>query len=74
MFRDFKLIEERPVYIQVKDYMKRLILNGALQADQRLPSTRELSTLINVSRNSIVAAYEELNDEGYVYILDCTLE
>lgn len=69
MFRDFKLVEERPVYIQVKDYLKRLIINGALQADQRLPSTRELSSLLNVSRNSVIAAYEDLNDEGYAYVV-----
>ncbi|ULO06410.1 PLP-dependent aminotransferase family protein [Paenibacillus sp. 19GGS1-52] len=67
MFKDFKLIAGRPVYIQVKDYMKRLIIKGALQGGQKLPSTRELSVLLKVSRNSIIAAYTGLEDDGFAY-------
>ncbi|UUZ90033.1 PLP-dependent aminotransferase family protein [Paenibacillus sp. P25] len=67
MFADFKLAEDRPVYIQVKDYIKRLILRGILQTDQKLPSTRELSSLLGVSRNTALAAYADLEEEGLVY-------
>lgn len=67
MFKDFKLIAGRPVYIQVKDYMKHLIIKGALQGGQKLPSTRELSTLLAVSRNSIISAYAGLEDDGFAY-------
>lgn len=67
MFKDFKLIAGRPVYIQVKDYLKHLILKGALQGGQKLPSTRELSTLLKVSRNSIISAYAGLTDDGFAY-------
>ncbi|MEF3303491.1 aminotransferase-like domain-containing protein [Paenibacillus sp. GYB003] len=67
MFHDFKLTDDRPVAVQVKDHMKRLIIKGALQADQKLPSTRELSLLLNVSRNAIIAAYEGLEDDGLSY-------
>lgn len=67
MFKDFKLIAGRPVYIQVKDYMKHLIIKSALQGGQKLPSTRELSTLLKVSRNSIISAYESLEDDGFAY-------
>lgn len=42
MYSDFILANDRPAYIQVKDYMRRLITTGALQGDQKLPSTREL--------------------------------
>lgn len=34
MYSDLQLTEDRPVYIQVKDYMKRLMLKGGLQAKQ----------------------------------------
>ncbi|UQZ35258.1 PLP-dependent aminotransferase family protein [Paenibacillus sp. PK3_47] len=67
MFKDFRLIAGRPVYIQVKDYMKHLIIKGALQGGQKLPSTRELSTLLAVSRNSVIAAYAGLEDDGFAY-------
>ncbi|ANY66412.1 GntR family transcriptional regulator [Paenibacillus sp. BIHB 4019] len=69
MYHDFKLIEGRPISIQVKDYMKRLMIKGALQPHQKLPSTRELSVLLGVSRNTVIAAYAELADEGRVYAL-----
>lgn len=68
MFTDFKLMDDRPVYIQVKDYMKRLITKGALQANQKLPSTRELGMLLNVSRNTVVAAYSDLEEEDLIYV------
>ena len=67
MFNDFKLIAGRPVYIQIKDYMKHLIIKGALQGNQKLPSTRELSQLLQVSRNSVISAYESLEDDGFTY-------
>ncbi|GIP43569.1 GntR family transcriptional regulator [Paenibacillus sp. J45TS6] len=67
MFKDFKLIAGRPVYIQIKDYMKHLIIKGALQSGQKLPSTREMGVLLKVSRNSVIAAYEGLEDDGFIY-------
>ncbi|WP_042166326.1 PLP-dependent aminotransferase family protein [Paenibacillus gorillae] len=67
MYADIKIADDRPVYIQVKDYMKRLIRRGALQGDQKLPSTRELSALMKISRNTVVTAYNELEEEGYIY-------
>ncbi|PAD78985.1 PLP-dependent aminotransferase family protein [Paenibacillus campinasensis] len=67
MYSDFKLASDRPAYIQVKDYMKRLMMTGAIQGDQKLPSTRELSALLHVSRNTVLSAYADLEDEGYIY-------
>lgn len=67
MYSDFKLADDRPAYIQVKDYMKRLMVTGAIQRDQKLPSTRELSALLHVSRNTVLSAYSDLEDEGYIY-------
>ncbi|MMZ51395.1 2-aminoadipate transaminase [compost metagenome] len=69
MFQDFKLVSDRPVSIQVKEYVNRLIIKGALQADQKLPSTREMSVLLKVSRNTVIAAYESLEDDGFTYAI-----
>ncbi|MGW8441432.1 aminotransferase-like domain-containing protein [Paenibacillus sp. S33] len=69
MFQDFKLVSDRPVSIQVKEYVNRLIIKGALQADQKLPSTREMSVLLKVSRNTVIAAYEGLKDDGFTYAI-----
>jgi DNA-binding transcriptional regulator YhcF (GntR family) len=67
MFYDLKLDDTKPVYLQIKDYIKSMILSGMLQKDIKLPSTRELSSILNVSRNTVIEAYKYLEDEGFVY-------
>ena len=57
----------RPIYEQVKDGFKKLILSGALKEGEKLPSVRELSTLLAVNPNTIQRAYRELEAEGCVY-------
>ena len=57
----------RPIYEQVKDGFKKLILSGALREGEKLPSVRELSTLLAVNPNTIQRAYRELEAEGCVY-------
>ncbi|RIX52200.1 PLP-dependent aminotransferase family protein [Paenibacillus nanensis] len=67
MFYEFKFKDDLPAYIQVKDYLKRLMIRGSLQADQKLPSTRELGLQLAVSRNTVITAYAELKEDGFVY-------
>ncbi|TKH42634.1 PLP-dependent aminotransferase family protein [Paenibacillus terrae] len=67
MFRDFEPIGDRPVYIQLKDYMKLIIIKGALQPHQKLPSTRELGVQMKLSRNTVISAYAELEEDGFIY-------
>ena len=43
-----------------------MILDGRLVAEQRLPPTRDLSATLQVSRNTVAAAYDLLAAEGYV--------
>jgi DNA-binding transcriptional MocR family regulator len=69
MFSDFKIDKKRPAYLQLKDYLREMILKGMFQEDERLPSTRELSVVIMVSRNTVNCAYEYLQDEGLIYVI-----
>lgn len=59
--------DEKPIYTQLKDHIKDMILKGMLPKESKLPSTRELSTILKISRNSIITAYEELELEGVLY-------
>lgn len=68
MFFDIKLDKKRPVYIQLKDYIKNMILRGMLTAGEKLPSTRELALMLKISRNTIIYTYDFLQDEGLIYI------
>ena len=59
--------DTRPIYEQIKDKIKRLILTGAMSTDSRLPSVRELAASLAINPNTIQRAYKELEAEGYVY-------
>ncbi|GAA0739659.1 PLP-dependent aminotransferase family protein [Clostridium oceanicum] len=67
MLFDIKLDKNSPVYIQIGNYIKSMILNGMIRKEEKLPSTRELSNMLKVSRNTIIYAYEYLQDEGLIY-------
>ena len=55
-----------PIYIQIYNYMKKEILQGRIKVGSRLPSHRNLSLQLNVSRNTVEYAYQQLIAEGYV--------
>ena len=50
---------------QLANALRLAINQGQLQRDMRLPATRVLSDELEVSRNTVVAAYEQLCSEGY---------
>jgi GntR family transcriptional regulator / MocR family aminotransferase len=58
--------DDRSMQAQLSGQLKRLIQTGELPAGERLPSTRELAHELLISRNTVVAAYEMLQGEGYV--------
>lgn len=68
MFFNIKINSKRPVYIQIKDYLKNMILRGMMAADEKLPSTREMAARLKVSRNTVIYAYDFLKDEGLIYM------
>ena len=56
----------QPLYFQVADGFKRLILSGVIEENEKLPSVRELASLLAINPNTIQRAYRELEAEGYV--------
>lgn len=58
--------DSRPIYEQVKDSLRRLIVSGALPPDEKLPSVRELTSQLVINPNTIQRAYRELEHEGYI--------
>jgi GntR family transcriptional regulator len=62
---DFK--SRKPIYEQIVDNIKRLILSGALRANDKIPSVRELAKNLAVNPNTIHKAYRELENQGYLY-------
>ena len=56
----------RPIYEQVKDDLRRLVVSGILKPGDRLPSVRELAGQLAINPNTIQRAYRELEAEGYI--------
>ena len=59
--------DAKPIYEQIKDGIRRLLLSNAIEADEKLPSVRELASSLAINPNTIQRAYRELEAEGYVY-------
>lgn len=59
--------DPRPLYEQVVDGFRKLIVAGALAPDEKLPSVRSLATQLAINPNTIQRAYRELESLGYVY-------
>ncbi len=55
-----------PIYEQIVSQVKNLILNGALQEGEALPSMRLLAKELRISVITTKRAYEELEREGYL--------
>lgn len=58
--------DARPIYEQVRDGLRHLVVTGALQAGDKLPSVRALASSLAINPNTIQRAYELLEAEGYV--------
>lgn len=58
--------DARPIYEQVKDGMRRLMITGAIQTGEKLPSVRSLASSLAINPNTIQRAYESLEAEGYL--------
>ena len=58
---------DKPIYIQMADRLMDEILAGKYQDDDRIPSVREYSVLLEVNTNTAVKAYEQLAREEIIY-------
>ena len=59
--------DAKPIYEQIKDGLRRLVITGAIAKDEKLPSVRELASELAINPNTIQRAYRELESEGYIY-------
>lgn len=59
--------DKRPIYEQIVERFRRLILNGILTADEKLPSVRSLAVELSINPNTIQRAYAELERSGFIY-------
>lgn len=63
----YPFTENHFLYQQLYQFIKDDILNGRLLPNEKLPSKRKLSQHLNVSQTTIEIAYQQLQDEGFIY-------
>lgn len=56
----------KPIYLQIRDRISRLIKSGALKSGDRLPSIRSLAETLQVNKLTIIEAYSVLEADGIV--------
>jgi len=59
--------DHRPLYEQIKDKIKELIVGGVLKENDKVPSVRELASVLAINPNTIQKAYKDFDTEGYIY-------
>jgi len=58
----------RPLYLQIMDEVRRAIVVGTLQAEDPLPSVRELAGELVINPRTVSQAYQELERAGLIYV------
>jgi GntR family transcriptional regulator/MocR family aminotransferase len=58
--------QSQPQYLQLANDLTRLIKEGQLVTNSRLPSTRKMAELLGLHRKTVVRAYDELLAQGWL--------
>ncbi|UOQ85385.1 GntR family transcriptional regulator [Gracilibacillus salinarum] len=64
---ELDLRSRMPIYEQLVDKLKQLIINDILKQDEKLPSVRMLAQQLSINPNTIQKAYRELETQGFIY-------
>ncbi|OWZ84995.1 GntR family transcriptional regulator [Natranaerobius trueperi] len=62
---DYK--DGRPLFEQIKEKIKFLIIRGVLKSHEKVPSVRDLAQTLTINPNTIQKAYKDLEAEGFIY-------
>lgn len=59
--------DRRPLYEQIAEKMRLLIIQGVLKPEEQMPSVRKLAVELAINPNTIQRAYTELEQQGFIY-------
>ena len=59
--------DSKPIYEQIKEGIRRMIVMNVFKQDEKLPSVRVLACKYAINPNTIAKAYRELEEEGFIY-------
>lgn len=55
-----------PIYVQIRDQLRRAISAGALHPDDQMPTMRQVAVALTVDLNTVRHAYDELERAGVI--------
>lgn len=61
--------DSRPLYEQIKEKIRELIICGVLKEGEQIPSVREMALQMAINPNTIQKAYKELEGEGFIVVM-----
>jgi len=59
--------DSKPIYEQLTEGIRKLVVSGVVCSDEKLPSVRELAAKLTINPNTISRAYKALEQDGYIY-------
>jgi len=59
--------QDKPIYAQIADKILENIIEGSWEEDKRIPSVRELAVSLEVNPNTVVRAFNYLQDQEIIY-------
>ena len=62
---DFR--KQKPIYLQIADWLMEQVLQGQLTPDDRMPSVRDVATQMGVNPNTVVRTFDYLQQEEIIY-------
>lgn len=62
----YKLDEDRPIYIQIKEYIENSIINGSMKAGEKIPSTNEFAQFYKINPATARQGVNELVNENII--------
>ena len=63
--------DANPIYLQIAERISEEILAGKFSSNERIPSVREYSALLEVNINTAVKAYDYLSIISAVWVISC---
>src|SRR5574344_1907655 len=64
---DFEFNNDTPIYKQLINYFKIEISKGFYHPGDKIPSVRELATMVKINPNTIQRALQDLEDDGLIF-------
>ncbi len=58
---------EKPIFIQIAEQLEDSIFTGVFPEETKIPSTNEISALLNINPHTVLKGMNMLADEGIIY-------